>query len=69
MRVEKNVPLPEFGRSTYPFTSMAVGESVLVTDESQWRKVSNAAYMVGTRDGKKFKARKGDEGLRIWRTE
>lgn len=67
MEIEKNIPLPKFGRSTYPFTSMDVGDSVLIAEPEKWAKASNAAFMVGARDGKKFTTKRGDDGLRIWR--
>lgn len=71
MIIEKNVPVPtaRSARAKYPFKEMDVGDSVLIPDESKAKAAVNAAFMVGTRDGKKFTSRSTPEGVRIWRVE
>lgn len=70
MQIETNVPLPEFARSTkYPFSHMAVNESVFFAGEDINGKVYRAALACGVRHAKRFIARREGKGIRIWRSE
>jgi hypothetical protein len=68
MQIETNVPLPEFLRSTkYPFSHMAVNESVFFSGEDINGKAYRAALACGTRHKKRFVVRREGKGIRIWR--
>lgn len=68
MEIEKNVPLPETGRSTkYPFVRMSVGDSVFFPNEQMNGRAYRAAMSCGDRHGSRFVARPEAKGIRIWR--
>lgn len=63
--VDKNVPYR--GRpARYPFASMDVGDSFLVTDAA-WLNARTCAYSYGRRHNMKFKSKAEGRHLRIWR--
>lgn len=69
IQIEKNIPLPpEKKRNTYPYKSMDIGESFLVT-EGKMQIVCNANYRASKAMGMKFIARKEGNGVRVWRIE
>jgi hypothetical protein len=72
MKIERNVQMPpaEGGpgrKCRYPFSDMAVGESLFAKDENSAGSLAMAAYAYAHRSGKKFSARKADGGCRVWR--
>jgi hypothetical protein len=70
MEIEKDVPVPISNRARkYPFLDMAVGDSVFFAGEKVNGRAYRAAMSTGRRHDQKFVARKGDNGLRIWRAE
>jgi hypothetical protein len=70
MQIDTDIPLPKFVRSTkYPFTHMAVNESVFFDGEDINGKAYRAALTCGTRQKKRFVARREGKGIRIWRSE
>lgn len=70
MQIETNIPLPEFIRSTkYPFSYMAVNESVLFIGETINGRAYRAAMTCGARHGKRFVVRREGDGIRVWRSE
>lgn len=67
VQVEKNVPIPStvsHGNTKYPWHEMEVGGSFIY--EGNPTGAHNSAYQA-SRFGKKFKARKTEDGMRIWR--
>jgi hypothetical protein len=68
-RLEKGVPLPTAyaGRKKYPFGEMEIGDSFSFKADELTRVRAAASYF-GTRNGKKFSARKDGPGCRCWRT-
>ena len=75
--VEKNVPIPAAKRGArkpiYPFSQMAVDESVFIADPDAYRAKGAACGTGNTRKGKQFKSRRVTEneqtGVRIWRVK
>lgn len=68
--IEKNIPLPEIG-SKYPYKTMEVGDSFLITNPS----INNRGYPISYLPRKnsgitgKFAQRTTPEGIRVWRIE
>jgi hypothetical protein len=70
MQIETDVPLPEFLRSTkYPFSHMAVNESVFFSGEAINGRAYRAAMTCGARHKKRFVVRREGDGIRVWRAE
>jgi hypothetical protein len=67
VKIEKGIPAPARGLEKYPFPLMKVGDSFLTPTSNP--NARNAAYMYGSRSGKKFVARQTDAGIRIWRVK
>jgi hypothetical protein len=74
--IEKNVPVPKGrpGRKPiYPFSTMAVGDSIFIADPDANKAKSSACGTGNKRKGKRFSSRRLTEndqcGVRIWRTE
>ena len=77
--IEKNIPFPERkmykGRAEkYPFKTMEIGDSFIVEcipEEKQKtsNRVVGAAIWVARQQGKKFRTRQVDGGVRCWRFE
>ena len=75
--VEKNVPIPAAKRGArkpiYPFSQMAVDESVFIADPDAYRAKGAACGTGNTRKGKRFISRRVTEneqtGVRIWRVK
>ena len=75
--IEKNVPIPKArpGRRQpiYPFSTMAVGDSIFIADPDAKKAKSAACGTGNKRKGKRFRSRRLTEndqrGTRIWRTE
>lgn len=67
-KIEKGVPVPEqVKRPPYPFKEMEIGDSFTV-DKKYEASVRNAASSAGRISGKRFSARRMDNGcIRIWR--
>jgi hypothetical protein len=61
--IESGVPLPA-PRSSYPWTEMRVGDSLLAEDTKSLRSL---ATLAGKRHGLKFTIRKEGTKLRVWR--
>lgn len=78
MIIEKDVPIPEKGKSNaqssfaqrkYPFDLMVKGDSVFYPGSSTLGPEYQAAKSTQRRSGGEFIGRNVDGGLRIWRTE
>jgi hypothetical protein len=72
MEIEKGVEIPEATRGRrckYPFRQMEVGDSFLIEDEEQYKKVRSAASTWGKKNGVVFTTQVSEEGLRVWRAE
>ena len=74
--IEENVPIPKArpGRKPiYPFSTMAVGDSIFIADPDAKKAKSAACGTGNKRNGKRFRSRRLTEndqcGVRIWRTE
>ncbi len=73
--IEKNIPMPLnlAGIGVETFSKMEVGDSILDAHGTQanphFSKVYGAATRYGYRTGKKFKGRKVDGGVRVWRAK
>ena len=70
-KIEKGVPIPEKvsgGVSKYPFSEMAVGDSLFAPGEAGAR-MRTAAYEFARRHGLRFMARTVENEVRIWRVE
>lgn len=68
-RIEQSVPAP---KSPPPFAQMGVGDSIFIKgDFRDVNECKEAVYsgVYGLRHGMKFKRRRTDEGVRIWRVE
>jgi len=69
INIQKNIPIPpEKKRNVYPYKDMEIGESFFVPT-GKIQIVCNANYRTGKQLGKKFIARKENEGVRVWRTK
>ena len=69
INIQKNIPIPpEKKRNVYPYKNMEIGESFFVPT-GKIQIVCNANYRTGKQLGKKFIARKENEGVRVWRTK
>ena len=66
VRVDKDVPMPSLRRS-YPYETMAIGDSFLMPGKSL-QVACNSNYRAAKKLGKKFIARNGEDGVRIWRS-
>jgi len=66
-RIEKGVALPTGnGRKRYPFGEMEVGDSFGFKVDELMRVRAASSYF-GTRNGRKYSARKDGSGYRCWR--
>lgn len=69
--IEKGIPVTD-GRSLrkgcckYPWADMEVGDSFLVTHVNQKAMATTAGYH-SRKTGRKFKASKVENGVRVWR--
>jgi len=65
VEIQKGVPMPRGVETKFPWNDMEVGDSFAYPGSN------NAAHTVArqasARNGKTFKARQTDEGMRIWR--
>lgn len=71
IEVEKNVPVPEGGRSSvkYPFKTMEVGDSFTVEAGKEMSVRSSATYYKKIQPGAQYTIRRmEDNTLRVWRT-
>lgn len=69
-KIEKGIPVPARrpGNSKYPFSSMEVGDSWLMTNTaSRAGARSTAANIAKAKGGWKFVSRKEKDGVRFWR--
>lgn len=66
--VQSGIPLPppRRGHRSYPFPTMAVGES-FVCDAADKNRIASAASQYGKRHGVRFAVRKDGDSLRCWR--
>lgn len=73
--IEKGVPAPPPRRFTvYPFATMEIEDSFFIPCEvddirTVERRVSAAAAQYRRRTAAKFRTRREDDGVRIWRVE
>jgi hypothetical protein len=69
--IEKGIEKPKGKRAKYPFSKMEIGDIVIMAEvysRQLAQKYFTAAKNYGTRWGKKFSAKKTEDGkLRIWR--
>jgi hypothetical protein len=67
--LEKGKEIPKKQKEgKYPYHLMEVGDSFYIEGEIL-SKVCNASYREWKRTGRKFTARKIDNGVRVWRVE
>lgn len=69
IEIEKGVPLPTTEPvkcRKYPYTTMEIGDSFLVTDRTP-EAVGSSASQMGKRLNRKFRSAKTREGVRVWR--
>ena len=73
--IEEKVPLPQprLGGRKYPWTEMKVGDSFIVTVDTEQQTavqgtVAGSARAYGKKHGQKFTTRIVDGGVRVWRT-
>ena len=75
--IKKDVPIPKArpGRRPpiYPFSTMAVGDSIFIADPDAKKAKSAACGTGNKRKGKRFRSRRlpenGQRATRSWRTE
>ena len=70
--IDKGVPIPEAKcdlTPKYPWRTMEVGDSFLVTDEKGKKSVGGGTNTMGKKLGRKFTTRVVEEGIRVWRVE
>lgn len=72
--IEKGVEMPVGGvrkRMKYPYGEMEVGDSFVVENDCSSRMVNVCGMnrKMGLKLGRKFTARKQDDGIRVWRVE
>ena len=66
-KIDKDVPLPD-DRPKYPLGEMEIGDSFLVENEPDPRKLRGAVYQYGRRNGREYAVNKvGEEAYRVWR--
>jgi hypothetical protein len=73
-KVEKNIPIQDTNRKPtgYPFKTMEVGDSFLVSKDLDSKVRCAATYYsrrAKTTKGKRFLVRRTPEGVRTWRVE
>jgi hypothetical protein len=71
-KIDKDVPMPAVSaggrREIYPWRTMEIGDSFLVTDDQIPPKhVSRRAWQASKSTGHKFVTRTMDGGVRVWR--
>ena len=66
IKVDKGVPMPSL-RGNYPYATMSIGDSFLMPGKSL-QVACNSNYRAAKKLGKKFIARNGEDGVRIWRS-
>jgi hypothetical protein len=67
--LERGLDIPNRRTSPkYPYDQLELGDSFYIQD-AELSKVCNANYREWRRTGKKFTARKVDQGVRVWRIE
>lgn len=75
--IEKNIPIPDLYVSKYPWSDMAIGDSILIPvgeDESLdviRNRVSKSVHKYNNRTGKKLRTKSipEDNAVKVWRTE
>lgn len=68
MQIESNVPFEDKSKNQkYPWKDMQVGDSVFIEDNTHSARCS--AYSYGKRNGKEFRSRTENTGIRIFRTK
>lgn len=72
--IDKNIPIPtdrakQTSYKNFPFSTMKVGDSFLVTDDHDKKYIAVTACRYGKNSGKLFCTRKVAEGVRVWRVE
>lgn len=77
-KIDKNIPIPNYesknGRGpAYPFEDMVIGDSLFEPMDGLpttiRSKVYSAATSYGKANGMKFKGRRVEGGVRVWRVE
>ena len=67
IEIEKNIPIPQSNKFSYPFDKMAVGDSFIITRDKtstiQWAIQRYKSLHKGTA----FITRKEQDGRRVWR--
>ena len=67
--LEKNIEIPEKQKiAKYPYEALELGDSFYL-EGGDLSKLCNANYREWRRTGKKFTARKVENGVRLWRIE
>lgn len=72
--IDKSIPFPEIkrwnaGELKYPWRELTVGDSFLVSKEVKLSSMHAQCSRYGRQYGRKFRARKTEEGVRVWRVE
>jgi hypothetical protein len=63
IKIEKNIPMPNFSRTKYPFDQMKVGDSFFASKPTLGSSIMSAE----ARTGFSFKSKFQDGGTRVWR--
>lgn len=69
-KIESSIPVPASRQTTYPFSSMSVGDSFLVekADPKKAASVRACASVYGKKTNSKFTCKQVEGGVRVWRT-
>jgi hypothetical protein len=65
MKIDSDIPLK--ARIKYPYVELDVGQSFLIPADVSLQAVCNMNYRYGKRHGRRYVARKQDDGTRVWR--
>ena len=63
IEIEKEIPIPSFSRSKYPFEQMQVGDSFFAPVQS----LSSSIMIAQSKTKFRFKSKFQDGGTRVWR--
>ncbi len=69
MKIDKNIDIPEYKNTTYPFGELEIGDSFLVDTVTKTSQFSSFVSYARLKTGKKFVTRAVEGGVRVWRTE
>ena len=67
LQIEKNIKIPANDESKWPFNKMEVGDCVKVHEFALMTKAQGYCHVYATKTNKKFKTKKIDGVMHIWR--